>query len=286
MIEKALHTLDGMLNDEERSALLLKAEISEEEVERWRDINQRMTIPIGEDGIIHQFEGYMDLEELDWDEYRRKYDKINRLDRILKAEGLSPDSYKVAKQADTLMLFYVLNESELKTIFERLGYRFDKNTLQKNFDYYFPRTAHGSTLSMVAHARLAQLLGRKEQAMDHFLEALRSDIYDTQGGTTQEGIHMGVMGGTLDLFLHSFAGLNIWEDRICLDPKLPQQWESIKFRVRYKNIWFDISIAKKKLTVTAKPFKETSLTPKVEIPIEIKKKVYKLFPGKPHTVSL
>jgi len=139
---------------------------------------------------------------------------------------------------------------------------------------------------MVVHARIAQILGYEERTMEYFIEAVKSDLYDTQGGTTQEGIHMGVMGGTLDLFLCSFAGLNIFEDRICLDPKLPKKWKGIKFRVRYKNIWFDINVTKKKLTVIARPFKETSLTPKVEIPIEIKKKVYKLLPGKLYTVSV
>ncbi|MCK5083994.1 MAG: hypothetical protein KAR31_13885, partial [Candidatus Omnitrophica bacterium] len=158
--------------------------------------------------------------------------------------------------------------------------------MKRNFEYYFPRTSHGSTLSMVAHAHIAEILGDKKLAMDSFIEALKSDIYDTQGGTTQEGIHVGVMGGTLDLFLRSFAGLNILEDRICLDPKLPEQWQSIKFKVRYKNIWFDIHVTKDVLSVLVKPFKEASLTPKAEIPIEIKKKIYNLLPGKLHKVSI
>ncbi|MEZ5000530.1 MAG: hypothetical protein R2744_05470 [Bacteroidales bacterium] len=40
--------------------------------------------------------------ELDWKSYREKYGDIHRLDRILKAEGKSPDRFKVAKQADFL----------------------------------------------------------------------------------------------------------------------------------------------------------------------------------------
>ncbi len=35
------------------------------------------------------------------------------MDRILKSEGDSPDRYKLAKQADTCMLFYLLPEQEL-----------------------------------------------------------------------------------------------------------------------------------------------------------------------------
>jgi len=286
VIEKALHIVDTMIAEEEKMALLMKAEISAEEIVRWRDVIQKMTVPMDQDGLIHQFEGYMDLEELDWPDYRRKYDNIHRVDRILKSEGLSPDSYKVAKQADVLMLFYVLNVDELGAIFDRLGYSFGKDIIEKNFNYYFPRTSHGSTLSMVVHAYIAGLLGDKEQAMKFFIETLKSDIYDTQGGTTQEGIHAGVMGGTLDLFLRSFAGLHISEDRICLDPRLPEQWQGIKFHVRYRNIWFNISATKDSLTVLAKPFREASLTPRVEIPIEIRKEIHKLTPGKAYTVSI
>jgi len=286
VIEKALHIIDTMIADEEKTALLLKAEISEDEIERWRDIAQKMTIPVDKNGLIHQFEGYMDLEELDWDEYRRKYDNIHRIDRILKAEGLSPDSYKIAKQADVLMLFYVLNKGELETIFKRLGYSFSKDMMRKNFEYYSPRTSHGSTLSMIVHAFIARLLGYEDKAMEYFMETLRSDIYDTQGGTTQEGIHAGVMGGTLDFFLRSFAGLRLLEDRICLNPRLPDQWQSIKFHVRYKNIWFDVVTTKKELTILAKPLKEISLMSVVEIPIEVRKKVHKLTPGKPYTISI
>jgi trehalose/maltose hydrolase-like predicted phosphorylase len=64
-----------------------------------------MFVPFHDDGIISQFEGYADLQELDWDAYRAKYGNIQRLDRILHAEGADPNRYKVTKQADTVMLF-------------------------------------------------------------------------------------------------------------------------------------------------------------------------------------
>jgi len=285
VIQKALYILDEMLIEEDRNALMLKIGVTEENIGRWRDLTQRMAVPMGKDGLIHQFESYMDLEELEWDEYRRKYDNIHRIDRILKAEGLSPDSYKISKQADVLMMFYVLNEGELKDIFKQLGYTFNKKTLQKNFDYYFSRCSHGSTLSMVVHAYVAELCGKQEVAAELFTEALKSDVYDTQGGTTQEGIHAGVMGSTLDLFLRSFGGVEITEDRICINPILPDKWKKISFHVRYKNIWFHICVTKDQLSVMAEPLSEMSITPTTKIPIEIKKKTYQLIPGKKHTIS-
>jgi len=284
LIDKALTILDEMI-EEDRNALLIKAGIDQDQILRWKDITTKMVVPMDSTGLIHQFDGYMDLKELPWDEYRQKYDNINRIDRILKAEGLSPDSYKVSKQADVLMLFYVLNEKELKQLLTRLGYSLTKSMIKKNFDYYFPRTSHGSSLSMVVHAYVADLIGNKDEAMDNFLVALRSDIYDTQRGTTQEGIHAGVMGATLDLFLRMFAGLHVLEDKISLNPKLPKKIKSVKFSVRFKNIWFHIHLTQDNVTVTAKPLKETSLQASGKIPIEIKKKTYQLISGKPHSIS-
>ena len=69
---------------------------------------QGLALHISEEGIVEQFKGYFGLEELDWDHYRKKYEDIHRLDRILKAEGKSPDDYKLSKQADFLMSFYNL----------------------------------------------------------------------------------------------------------------------------------------------------------------------------------
>ncbi|MCK5579744.1 MAG: glycoside hydrolase family 65 protein [Candidatus Omnitrophica bacterium] len=284
VMEKALHLLDAM-TEEDRHALLLKTEIEEGEIERWRKMSTRTAVPMDKDGLICQFDGYMKLKELNWEEYRQKYDNIHRVDRILKAEGLSPDSFKVAKQADTLMLFYVLNYDEIMHTFHKLGYPFNKEIMKKNYDYYVQRTSHGSTLSRIVHAYLAERLGHEEDCMEHFYEALNSDIHDTQGGTTQEGIHIGVMGGSINIFLKCFAGLSILEDRICLNPDLPEKWKRIKFHIRYKNIWFNVTVTKNKVKVLADPLREISLQPSVEIPIEINHAIYKIRPRKSFTVE-
>ena len=81
-----------------------------------------MFVPFHDDGIISQFEGYGDLAELDWHGYRARYIDIQRLDRILEAEGDSTNRYKLAKQADTLMLFHLLSDDELTDLRrDRLG---------------------------------------------------------------------------------------------------------------------------------------------------------------------
>ncbi|BBZ06130.1 hypothetical protein MDOR_02990 [Mycolicibacterium doricum] len=57
-----------------------------EELQRWDHVSRRMFVPF-HDGLINQFEGYEQLAELDWESYRTRYGNIQRLDRILQAEG-------------------------------------------------------------------------------------------------------------------------------------------------------------------------------------------------------
>jgi trehalose/maltose hydrolase-like predicted phosphorylase len=141
-----------LLPERRRRSLRARIGLTDEEVELWEDMSHKMFVPFHGDGIISQFEGYENLEELDWEAYREKYGNIQRLDRILRAEGDDPDRYKLAKQADTVLLFFLFPEEELKRIFERLGYDFTRDTVRKNVAYYDQRTSHGSTLSFVAHA--------------------------------------------------------------------------------------------------------------------------------------
>ena len=105
-------------------ALQVRLGIDDEEIARWQEMSRRMFVPF-HDGIISQFEGYEDLAELDWDAYRAKYGNIQRLDRILHAEGDDPNRYKLSKQADTVMLFFLFSPDELRRLLERLGYAHD-----------------------------------------------------------------------------------------------------------------------------------------------------------------
>lgn len=100
------------------------------------------------------------------------------MDRILKMEKESPDHFKVAKQADTLMLFYNMPEDELKQLMSNLGYQPKPDLLKINYNHYYPRTSHGSTLSRVVHAYLCNVMGEKDISWDLYWEALTSDYID------------------------------------------------------------------------------------------------------------
>ena len=222
--------------------------IGDGELTVWRDMSRRMFVPFHDEAIISQFEGYADLEELDWDAYRAKYGNIQRLDRILRAEGKDPNRYKATKQADMVMLFYLFRDEELREIFARLGYAYDPGTARRNVAYYDRRTSHGSTLSFVTHAGALAAID-PASSWERFLVALHSDAEDIQGGTTKEGIHMGVMAGTLDLIQRSYAGTYIRDGVLCFDPRLPAPLSSLSFSMQYRQTPIHVTLTPGQLTL-------------------------------------
>jgi trehalose/maltose hydrolase-like predicted phosphorylase len=261
-------------------ALRARLEITEEELRLWQDMSRRMFVPFHDDGIISQFEGYEELEELDWDAYRAKYGNIQRLDRILHAEGEDPNRYKLAKQADTVMLFFLFSPSGLRRVFERLGYEYRADTAARNIAYYDQRTSHGSTLSFIAHAGVLAVLD-PESSWERFLVALESDVGDVQGGTTKEGIHMGVMSGTLDLMQRAYPGTEIRDGVLHFEPRLPGAIKELSFAMQYQRTPLLVTLDQDRLTLALHP--EGARGP---IRVGVGGEIRELCPGDRHTFDL
>ncbi len=245
--------------------------ISQEEIDRWVEVSTKMRVCF-HDGVISQFEGYEDLEELDWDRYRETYGDIHRLDRILEAEGDTPNRYKLSKQSDVLMLFYLLSPDELTDILVRLGYPYDGEIIGRSIDYYAPRTAHGSTLSRVVHAWILARHDR-EGSWNLFLEALRSDFDDVQGGTTAEGIHLGAMGGTVDLLQRCYSGIETREDVLRLDPVIPPELGRLAFDLRYRGHLVALELTPELARV------RVDLTEGEPVDVECRRRIHRVQPG-------
>jgi trehalose/maltose hydrolase-like predicted phosphorylase len=247
--ETAQKVLD-LLPASRRDALRASIGLSNEELLRWEEMSRKMFVPFHGDGIISQFEGYEDLEELDWEAYRAKYGNIQRLDRILRAEGNDPDRYKLAKQADTVMLFFLFPDHELQRLFARLGYDYTPDTARKTIDYYDRRTSHGSTLSLIVHAGVLAGID-PESSWERFLVALESDIGDIQGGTTPEGIHMGVMSGTLDLIQRIYLGTEIRDGAVYFEPRLPDRLGGLSLPMQVRGTPISVTLEGSELSVVA-----------------------------------
>ncbi|MGO8853302.1 trehalose-phosphatase [Mycobacterium sp.] len=275
VILRAMDALD-LLPLRDRLDLVGKLDLRAEELDRWQHVTRRMLVPF-HDGVISQFEGYSELAELDWDGYRQRYGNIQRLDRILEAENDSDNNYKASKQADALMLFYLLSSDELLALFGRLGYHFSPEQIPKTIDYYLSRTSGGSTLSAIVHSWVLARAHR-HHAMRYFVQVLGSDIVDVQGGTTSEGIHLAAMAGSIDLLQRCFTGLETRNDRLILGPQWPEALGPIEFPFLYRGHRLHLRISGRTGALTSEGGNSGP------IPVECRGSVQHLLPG--HTIEV
>ena len=243
----ALEVLD-LLSDVRRSELTTWLELSEEKINRWRDISRRMYVPIQDNGVISQFEGYEKLQEIDLDNYRKRYGNIQRLDLILEMENDSANRYKLSKQPDVLMLFYLFSAEEISELFLRLGYPFEYETIPRNIAYYVDRATQGSTLSRVVSA---WVLARSDRprSIEFFAEALQSDVHDVQQGTAAEGVHLGAMAGSVDLLMRVSTGIEARGNVLRFNPELPQEIERLDMRIRYRGHSLNLRLTRDTLMI-------------------------------------
>lgn len=230
---------------------------TEEEQKKAEMMRHLLKLSINSDGIVEQYEGFFQLKQLDFAAYKTKYGDIHRIDRLLKAEGKSPDDYQVIKQADFLMLIYNLGATHTRELIMQLGYQLPADWLAKNTAYYLARTTHGSTTSRPVFAGIYVELARQgntifeTQAYDFLTDAIGSDYYDIQGGTTAEGVHMGVMGETLAVIQNDYAGVDMLHGTFTLNPRLPKQWSKLSFTQQYQGTKLTIEMTAKEVTIVS-----------------------------------
>jgi trehalose/maltose hydrolase-like predicted phosphorylase/beta-phosphoglucomutase-like phosphatase (HAD superfamily) len=251
VLQRALEALEE-LPPHYRQELVQELTIRDDELDRWRDITRKMKVVFHPDGVLTQFEGYQQLQEFDWKGYQDKYGNIQRLDRVLEAEGDSTNRYKVSKQADVLMLLFLLSRDELRALLAELGYQVSEEQLSRTVSYYLERTSHGSTLSGVVSAWVLARY-QPEEAWQFLLRALESDVADVQGGTTAEGIHLGAMAGTVDVVLRCLTGMRARGHVLRFDPALPPEVKQLRFSVHYRGHRVDVTLAEDHIWISSRP---------------------------------
>ena len=257
VLRRAVDALD-LLAPRQRAEFEETLAVSPAEPARWAEVARRMFVPF-HDGVISQFDRYHELAELDWDRYRRRYSDIQRLDRILEAENDDVNRYRVAKQADVLMLFYLLSAEELRDLLAPMGYRLPAVMIRRTVEYYLARTTHGSTLSAVVHAWVLARADRS-RALEFFDTVLASDVADIQGGTTAEGIHLGAMAGSADLLQRCFTGLETRGDRLIFAPHWPGKLGALTFPLIYRGHRLTIRVSGHGVEVGSEPGSSVPIT--------------------------
>jgi len=204
----------------------------EEETGVWKDIIEKLHFPYDKSRqVFLQQDGFMDKEQLmaaDLDPADRPINQNWSWDRILRSCFI--------KQADVLQGIFVFEDE------------FDLSTMERNFDFYEPRTVHESSLSPCVHSILAARLGRSEKAYEMYLRTSRLDL-DDYNNEVDEGLHITSMGGTWMSVVYGFGGMMIREGLLSFKPNLPAGWKALSFKILYRGRTLEIQIDRKRVSI-------------------------------------
>ncbi len=222
-LETALETLAWLRREHPAKAgeLEERLDLTPQRLAHWADIIGGLHILHDpETGLMEQFEGFFELEDVDWQALEPRSQSIQSLLGIERTNQV-----QALKQPDVLMLLYLL------------GDHYDLETKRVNWDYYTPRTDHtyGSSLGPAIHAILACKLGMPEVAYEHFMRAALVDLEDGRGNAA-EGIHAGSAGGLWQAVVFGFAGLRLTPEGYTLNPRLPSSWQRLAFNFRHRGL--------------------------------------------------
>ncbi len=217
-IRRGLDTLAALNKrwPEHGVALRAKLALDDNELADWKDAIDRIVIPLDPaTGIYEQFTGFHTLEPIDLDAYA---DRTVPIDVVIGRERTHQS--QVVKQADVVALIGLLPGE------------FPNGAAEANFRHYEPRCAHGSSLSAGMHARVAARLGDSDMALRYLRETAATDL--DLDPNSAGGVRIAGLGALWQAVILGFAGVNMMDDILSLEPKLPPQWRNLSFRVCWR----------------------------------------------------
>ena len=186
-----------------------------------------------EQGIIEQFDGYFDLDDV----------KPSEVKAMAKNEkeylGIYASKTKTIKQADVVSLLVLFGK---------------KKFLKENYDYYLPYTEHGSSLSSSMYSILASEIGKVEDAYQMFRKSSGIDLGTNQkmyaGGIYIGGTHPASNAGAYLSIVFGLAGLYLLGEKPTINPQLPREIKKIEFKFYFKSKLYQAKIDNKKYEIT------------------------------------
>ncbi len=206
-------------------ALSRRLGLEPDEPRRWQQVARDLYSGFDErTGLFEQFRGYFDLEEIDLAAF---VPRTAPMDVLLGRERIRRS--KVIKQPDVVMLVYLLWD------------RMPPEVRKANFEYYEPRCAHGSSLSLAIHATVAARLGNTALAERYFRQAAEIDLADNMGNAAG-GIHAAALGGLWQAVVLGFAGLHLGGESPEHRTILPPNWRSLSARIQWRGQWHELTL--------------------------------------------
>lgn len=211
---------------------LRKYNYKEELISKYQEYIDNLYLPkVNEDNLIEQFKDYFKLEDTTIEVVRSRL--RHPMDYWGTENGVAYPT-RIIKQADVITLLVLLNEE------------FNESVKKANFDFYYPYTEHGSSLSSSMYSIVASELNYTDIAYDMFMKSATIDLGTNQkmfaGGIYIGGTHPASNGGSYLSLLFGIAGLKFNDEEIKLNPHLPSKIKGLEFKIIYRNKKYLIKI--------------------------------------------
>lgn len=220
-------------NPKKLKELLDRLNMDSKTLSQWQDIENKMFIhkPDPETKLVEQFDGFFKLEDITPNDLSKRL--INDEEYWGWPNGIAVRT-QVSKQADLVQLM-VMHD-----------HLYDQETMKENYYYYEKRCRHGSSLSPAMHAIIACKIGDESEAFKYFEKSSAVDLFNTNeavvGGTFIGGIHTAAAGAVWQVIVFGFAGISFLDNSVEVNPRLPENFDSLEFNLTYKNQSFHLKI--------------------------------------------
>ena len=230
---KTAYDMIGELDGETYAELSKKYDL-EKLKEIFKDSFENIKInEPNENGIIEQFDGYFSLEDTSVATVRSRL--LDEKEYWGGAYGVASQT-QVIKQADVIAMMSIFKDD------------YTKELLEKNWEYYEPRTEHGSSLSACMYSLVACQTGKAEVAYPFFMKSAKADL--TPGGKEWAGLiyiggtHPASEGGAWIVAINGFAGISIKDGKLLCEPNMPKHWKGMSFKLKFMDKMYKVTIDK------------------------------------------
>ena len=181
--------------------------------------------------VVEQFDGYFQLEDTTLDEVQG---------RLLHEKEYWGGAYGVASQTQ------IIKQADVVTILNLFSNEYSSAVLRANWEYYEPRTEHGSSLSAGMYAMLACKIGEPDRAYPFFLKSAMADLKEGSkewaGLVYIGGTHPAAAGAAYMTAVEGFAGVCVENGQLVCHPHLPQSIKAMHFHVFYRGTEYEGNI--------------------------------------------
>lgn len=200
-----------------------KIGLTDEELAEIDDVSNNMYLPLEENGMIPQFDGYFSLS------------------RTLETKGNSAKNFQM-KQGGLYHKSQVIKQPDVMLLFSYLGFDICGAKFSENWDYYEQMCESSSSLTFPVHAICSAIADRPLSYLKYFSETTEIDIKDIHSCAYQ-GVHSGCLAGAWMSVFFGICGAKTTEKGITLNPHPIPFWEKVDFNFEYlgKRIYVTLS---------------------------------------------